>query len=1129
MSVQEPNIPYGGGTTADRLKTMTMNAETRERISVLASRYWEPASYAVLVIFAAVLRFYNLGARAMHHDESLHGFFSYGFTKGVTDLFTFNGPSDTYKHVPFMHGPFQFIGNGFMMAIFGDGEYQVRMMAATLGTAMVFMPFLLRKQLGTVGALATAVFIAVSPTLLYYSRFTREDIYAAFWTFGLVIFMWRYIATKQDRYLILTAGFLAGSFLTKETTFMTAAAFIGFMDFLFALHIADKIRAKSTTITPLKYTLLVLALLPGALAIAIGWPFIENWRKKYDLDEMPPAANLVIVLGTLSLPQYAAGIQLLPGFGKEWRNRAGDTGNYHIADAEFRVAMVSIFALIGVSTAIGVLWRPKTWLIAAAAFWIPFILLYTTFFSNPAGFFSGIWGSMDYWISQQDVRRGNQPDYYYFITIPIYEFLPLVLALAAGAYYAVRGKARNAIFVGAGLLAIILLLLLPPGPDVQKVSLLHIVLPFSIVLLGIFSFQMDVLNRFLLFWTVITAFALTVAGEKMPWLNVHIALPLAVVAGRFVGEMVENTDLRSDLPKLERLAPFVYAAIASAIAILVFLVVGPLSFASIGGWLLVVVAAFAVYWAYSGYSRHTAAQVALVGLVAALSMFTLRVGIFSSWGHPNPNPLLKGGVLATRDYGEVPDELLVYTQTSGDIPVLRDRIDQYAKESGLGDKTPIVVDSSDGYTWPWAWYLRNYTAVQYPQIGSNFQPPPNSIVLANKNNANNVQTGGQYAEPVTYHHRRWFPEEYRGADGKYSSRDFFRGLFSLSQLNSWRKYFVERIPPGELGTVDGVAFFPKGFSNVPTVPVGPTVRTEGTQLVIGSSGSAPGQLNGPSDVAFDSAGNIYVADTNNNRIEEYSPTGEFKAVAGGFSSPDVVLNQPWSMTVTSDGTVFVADTWDHKIVKLDKNLKKVKEWGGGGQVEANGDPFKLFGPREIALTADGHLLVADTGNGRIIEYTQDGDLVRQFGAKGKSGDPLQFDEPVGVVAGPTGDIYVADFWNQRIVHLDKDLRSKGEIKIPTWGSTSVTDRPYMALLIDGRLLVTDPNPCTSAPTCPTAQDGKVLVFDAAGSPAGSFDLPKEPGSAVVRPVGIASDGTSVLVADSSGQVVRKIPLSEIAK
>jgi hypothetical protein len=96
-------------------------------------------------------------------------------------------------------------------------------------------------------------------------------------------------------------------------------------------------------------------------------------------------------------------------------------------------------------------------------------------------------------------------------------------------------------------------------------------------------------------------------------------------------------------------------------------------------------------------------------------------------------------------------------------------------------------------------------------------------------------------------------------------------------------------------------------------------------------------------------------------------------------------------------------------------------------------------------------------------------------------------------------------------------------------SNAVTDRPYMALLADGRLLVTDPNPCTTAPQCPTATNGKVLVFDTAGKLIASYEPPKEGKSVVERPIGIATDGTSVLVADSAGSVVRKIPLSEIVK
>ena len=1126
MSVQEPEIPYGG-TTGERLKAFALNAETRERISSLAVRYWEVASYGLLLVIAIGLRYWNLGARAMHHDESLHSYFGYGFNKGLEDFFTFGTlNNDGYKHVPFMHGPFQFIGNGFVMWILGDGDYQARVLAATMGTAMVAFPFLLRKQLGTFGALAAAMFIAFSPTLTYYSRFTREDIYTAFWVLGIVVFTWRYMATQKDHFLYLLAGFMVGLFLTKETSYMTVGAFVFFFEFLFASYVANKIKAKRPEMAEWQHVGLTLLLIPFAWAVAFGWIFLEDWRKKYDMDELPAEGSVFIVMASLALPMYAAILQI--PLGNEWRNRAEEGLNSHVADAEFKFAMIAIFGLIGLSIALGMLWKPKVWGIAAACFWVPYFLLSTTFFSNmdgikPDGFFSVIWGSLDYWMGQQDVRRGNQPDNYYFITIPVYEFLPLMISLIAGFYYFIRGQARNAMIVGGLVAAIIVLLLLPRGFAVEKVSFVHVIVPFTLVLIAIFSFKMDALTRFLMFWLVVTSFALTIAGEKMPWLNVHIALPLAMLAARFVGDMIDRTDLRDDLPRLERVAPYLYAAGASALSVFVFVMTGITSFASVGAWLLAIVAGVSVYWAYTSYSRKTAMQVALVGVVAAFSVFTLRATVLASWGHPN-NPY-KGDV-AKRDYGEVPIELLVYTQTSGDIPVLVKEIERAGKESGQGKNIPIVIDSADGFTWPWAWYVRDskFKNVTFATIDDGYTPPQGAILFISQQNASKVVLGDAYNEGIPYHHRRWFPEEYRGKDGKYSTQDFFKDLFTPKVLfNNWLDYWVRRTPPTALGSVDAVAFFPKEFDISP-LPPAETVRTEGTQLVIGQTGTRPGQLSGPSDVFIDSEGNLWVADTNNNRVSKYGPDGAYVSGLGGFGST-TQINQPWSLTVADDGTVFVADTWNHKIMKFDKDGNLIKEWGGGGQLKDedgdgkldSDDPFKLFGPREITLSPDGNVLITDTGNSRVVEYTADGDFVRQFGQKGSGGAPTDLSEPVGIEVAPNGDIYVGDFWNRRIVVFDKDLNFKTEIGVEEWGSQQVTDRAYMALLADGRLLVTDPS------------NGKIITFGADGGRLGAYDVPKNGTSPAVRPIGVATDGTSVLVADSIGNVVRKIPLAEVAR
>jgi hypothetical protein len=91
------------------------------------------------------------------------------------------------------------------------------------------------------------------------------------------------------------------------------------------------------------------------------------------------------------------------------------------------------------------------------------------------------------------------------------------------------------------------------------------------------------------------------------------------------------------------------------------------------------------------------------------------------------------------------------------------------------------------------------------------------------------------------------------------------------------------------------------------------------------------------------------------------------------------------------------------------------------------------------------------------------------------------------------------------------------IDVPTWGSRYVTDRPYLLALADGRLLATDP------------ANGAILVFGADGTLLTSYDVP-DTGGVSAKPIALAQtpDG-DVLESDGAGNVVRKIPLSDIAR
>ena len=175
-------------------------------------RWWEFAGFGSLIVIALVMRLWDVGVRAMHHDESLHALYSWNL---FNDL--------NYQHNPMMHGPFQFEANAAIFFILGDSDVTARLLYVVMGTALVAMPFLLRKRIGRLGAIFTAAALTFSPALLYFSRFARNDILMAVWAFGLVISMWRYLDEGKNRYLYFSAALMALALGTKESAYLVIA------------------------------------------------------------------------------------------------------------------------------------------------------------------------------------------------------------------------------------------------------------------------------------------------------------------------------------------------------------------------------------------------------------------------------------------------------------------------------------------------------------------------------------------------------------------------------------------------------------------------------------------------------------------------------------------------------------------------------------------------------------------------------------------------------------------------------------------------------------------------------------------------------------------------------------------
>ena len=98
----------------------------------------------------------------------------------------------------------------------------------------------------------------------------------------------------------------------------------------------------------------------------------------------------------------------------------------------------------------------------------------------------------------------------------------------------------------------------------------------------------------------------------------------------------------------------------------------------------------------------------------------------------------------------------------------------------------------------------------------------------------------------------------------------------------------------------------------------------------GSYGSGDGQFNAPSGVAVDSSGNVYVADTDNHRIQKFNSSGGFITKWGSSGSGDGQFNYPYGVAVDSSGNVYVADTSNDRIQKFNSTGGFITKWGSYG-------------------------------------------------------------------------------------------------------------------------------------------------------------------------------------------------------
>ena len=244
---------------------------------------------------------------------------------------------------------------------------------------------------------------------------------------------------------------------------------------------------------------------------------------------------------------------------------------------------------------------------------------------------------------------------------------------------------------------------------------------------------------------------------------------------------------------------------------------------------------------------------------------------------------------------------------------------------------------------------------------------------------------------------------------------------------------------------------------------GPAISVIGAP--IGDNGSATSAtLTSPSAVAVDPSGNLYIADTGDNRIRKVTPTGIISTVAGsgpngdygsyagdGETATNADLYFPQAVALDSAGNIYIADTGNNRIRKVTVttpgNIISTVAGGGSGcpqQTDSLGDGClatnsELNSPLGIAIDGAGNIYIADTGNNRIrmvAANTGDISTIAGTGTSGFTGDngpatAAEIYNPIGLAIG-SGNIYFADSGNGRIRMLSPGIATP----IITWTTPS---------------------------------------------------------------------------------------------
>jgi predicted membrane-bound mannosyltransferase len=666
--------------------------------------------WIAVLLLATILRFWDLGAKPLHHDESEHAYFSLMFARYPPG----------YMYDPLLHGPFQFHAEGIVFklimiaeSIFGVGglsghpwinDGTARILPAVVGIGIVALPLGLRRDLGRIGALIAALLLAVSPAFVYFSRFLREDIYFNFFMFAMVVCAVQYAHKRTIRWMVGLFVAMVFAYATFEGIYLTLLVFLSFLVILVLWEVAHNIArrlprelSRRERLFFGRAGLLLVAGGIGGVAAYFGLhllnslsTYIAAHTAQTDVQVVQLENNTVVVLLYLSIivAIVVIGVLLWQISRDDSQARYMDTIDEN-NDEDYEPApshpVTAFLAAPGQRIAalreridpdekpflhllLSIGW--VHWFVGCVAGWILFAALYWVLPPGPQGNLTwgqgfqigigrGVWQGLYYWIQQQQVARGGQPVYYYLLLLPLYEQLAVVFGLA-GAVYSL--------------------------------------------------FRPNYFRMFLVWWFLISMVLYSWAGEKMPWLSIHILLPLMLLAAlmvtRILKACVEVTwNVRERGFRALALHPASTAQLATTRADADETNADDPANESAASASAILPYVAALRRGYRAVAWRSVGTIVAAALALALFIPMVHSMVELAYIHP----------------ADGPHEMMVYVQTTTDVTAAMAKIEA-ADKTLHGGNHQLEIWVGQGEEWPMYWYLRDYYLDAHPGMYVSVDP-----------------------------------------------------------------------------------------------------------------------------------------------------------------------------------------------------------------------------------------------------------------------------------------------------------------------------------------------------------------------------------------------------------------------